>query len=274
MATAQRRRSSCAGTVALVRVAVMQTTPASDVDHNLHRLADALTTAARLSADVLVTPEMFVSGYAIGADAVRAAARPVDGEHTERIASMAAAAGVAVVAGLPELADHQVFNTAVLISATGTLVTSYRKSHLYGHLDHSQFAPGDTLSEVVELAGLRVALAICFDIEFPEVARTLTRRGAHAILVPTANWLETVNTRLVPARAAENGTSVVYANYCGAEGPKRYCGSSCVVDPWGNDVVRTADDEAVLVGQITADACVEARSRIDYLGQRRPELYA
>lgn len=261
------------GTVGPVRVAVMQTTPAADVDHNLQRLADALEIAARQEADVLVTPEMFLSGYNIGADAVRAAARPIDGERIERIAELTDRAGVAAVVGLPELADGDVFNVAALVSSTGELLTSYRKTHLYGDLDRSQFSAGDALGEVVDLAGLRVALAICFDIEFPEVARTLTARGADAILVPTANWLDTVNTRLVPTRGEENGTYVVYANYWGPEGDKRYCGQSCVVDPWGNDVLRMGEGERILVGEMTASAAAEARSQIDYLPQRRPELY-
>ena len=251
----------------------MQTTPAADVDHNFQRLADALEIAARQAADLLVTPEMFLSGYNIGADAVRTAARPIDGEHLDRLASLTDRAGVAVAVGLPELDGDQVFNTAALVSSTGDLLTSYRKTHLYGDLDASQFSAGDTLGDVVEIGGLQVALAICFDIEFPEVARTLTARGAQAILVPTANWLATVNTRLVPARAEENGTHVVYANYWGPERDKRYCGQSCVVDPWGNDVLRMGDGERVLVGDMTAGAVTEARRQIDYLAERRPDLY-
>lgn len=251
----------------------MQTTPASDVDHNFQRLADALEIAARREADVLVTPEMFLSGYNVGAAAVRAAARPIDGEHVTRIAELTARAGVAAVVGLPELHEGDVYNAAALISSTGELLTSYRKTHLYGDLDAAQFAAGDRLSEITDLAGLRVGLAICFDIEFPEVARTLTARGADAILVPTANWLDTVNTRLVPARGEENGTYVVYANYWGPERDMRYCGQSCVVDPWGNDVLRMGEGERILVGEMTAGAAAKARSQIDYLSERRPDLY-
>lgn len=251
----------------------MQTTPAADVDHNFQRLSDALEIASRQAADVLVTPEMFLSGYNIGTDAVRRAARSLDGEHVERLAELTDRAGVAAAVGLPELDGDQVFNSVVLMSSTGELLTSYRKTHLYGDLDASQFSAGDALGAVVELGGLQVALAICFDIEFPEVARTLTARGADAILVPTANWLDTVNTRLVPARAEENGTYVVYANYWGPEGDKRYCGQSCVVDPWGNDVLRMSEGERILVGDMTAGAASEARSQIDYLAERRLALY-
>ena len=111
----------------------------------------------------------------------------------------------------------------------------------------------------------------------PLVAATTERLahgyGADAILVPTANWLDTVNTRLVPARAEENGTYVVYANYWGPEGDKRYCGQSCVVDPWGNDVLRMGEGERILVGDMTAGAAATARAQIDYLAQRRPALY-
>ena len=72
----------------------MQTTPAADVDHNVQRLADALEIASRQAADVLVTPEMFLSGYNIGPDAVRRTAQPLGGEHVERLADLASGAGV------------------------------------------------------------------------------------------------------------------------------------------------------------------------------------
>ena len=256
-----------------MRVALMQTNPSSDVDHNVGRLRDALEIAARQGADVLVTPEMFLSGYAIGPDATRAAAEPIDGALVENVMTAAADAGVAVVTGLPELADRRVFNCAILVSSTGELLTSYRKSHLYGELDRSQYLAGDRLGEVVDLAGFRVALTICFDIEFAEVGRTLAMRGAQVIFTPTANWLDTVNTRMVPTRAEENGVYVVYANYVGREGEQAYCGQSCIVDPSGNDVIRIETGERVLVGALSLGAVTSAQAAIDYLGERRPELY-
>lgn len=254
-------------------MAVLQANPDPDVDHNLARLTDALRVAANQGANVLVTPEMFLSGYDIGPERVRAAAQTIDGPLVQALRVSAASAGVALVAGWPELDRDRVYNTATLISSAGDVLTSYRKSHLYGALDRAQFSAGDALGEVVELDGVNVALAICFDIEFPEVPRALSVAGAQAILVPTANWLATVNTRLVPTRGEENGSYIVYANYSGAEGDRRYCGLSCIVDPRGDDVARLGEGEGIAVGDVDPAAVVAAREQCDYFGGLRPELY-
>ncbi len=83
-------------------------------------------------------------------------------------------------------------------------------------------------------------MAICYDIEFPEFARELKRRGADVIVVPTANmepYFEVPNT-FIRARALENGIFVVYANYCGTEGDLKYTGLSGVTGPDGIDLAR------------------------------------
>ena len=258
-----------------IRVAVMQAEPSPDIANNVERLTAGVANAADQGADVIITPEMFLSGYDIGPAAARAAAEPIDGPLIEQVRSMAESAGIAIVTGWPELEDEAVYNSVVMVSAAGDVLTSYRKSHLYGDLDRSQFSAGDRLGDVVDLAGVPVALAICFDIEFPEVTRSLAQRGAHAVLVPTANWLPTVNTRMVPTRGEENGIYVVYTNYCGAEGERAYCGQSCIVDPSGNDVVRFApgDGEGLAIDELSAGAVTEARASCDYFSNLRPEVY-
>ena len=129
-----------------------------------------------------------------------------------------------MLAGLPTLgAEGRVFNTVHLADRTGAARASYAKTHLYGAVDRAQFAPGPALAAPVELDGWKLGLAICYDIEFPEVARALALAGAEAILVPTANMLpfDGVATRLVPARAEENAVFVAYANYVGRRGRLR-----------------------------------------------------
>ena len=130
-------------------------------------------------------------------------------------------------------ADGRVFNTVHLADRTGGRLARYAKTHLYGAVDRAQFAPGPALAAPVELDGWKLGLAICYDIEFPEVARALALAGAEAILVPTANMLpfESVATRLVPARAEENAVFLAYANYVGADDAFTYFGRSCVCDP-------------------------------------------
>jgi predicted amidohydrolase len=118
-------------------------------------------------------------------------------------------------------------------------------------------------------------LAICYDIEFPELARTLALAGADAILAPTANMApyDSVATRLVPARAEENAVFIAYANYVGAEPPFDYFGLSCVCDPTGADIARAGDGETMIFADLDKAALAAARASATHLADRRPELY-
>lgn len=259
-----------------MRIALLQCAPgAPDTAAGLARLDAAAARAAAAGAAVLVTPEMFLTGYAIGADAVAGLAEPGDGPAAEAAAAIARRHGVALLYGCPERDGAAVYNAVRLVGADGAPVAAYRKTHLFGDLDRAQFAAGDAPSPVVTLAGLRMGLAICYDIEFPEVARSLALAGAEAVLVPTANMVpfESVATRLVPARAEENTVFVAYANYVGREGGLAYCGLSCVVAPDGGDLARAGTEETLLVADLDRARLDAARSQLTYLRDRRPGLY-
>lgn len=260
-----------------MRIALLQCAPgAPDIAAGLARLEAAAGRAAAAGAALLVTPEMFLTGYAIGAAAAARLAEPADGPAAAAASGIARRHGIALLYGWPERgADGRVYNAAQLLGADGAALAGYRKTHLFGAVDRAQFRAGDRLSPVVELGGLRVAVAICYDIEFPEVARSLALAGAEAILVPTANMtpFESVATRLVPARAEESTVFVAYANYVGRERDFAYCGLSCVVAPDGRDLARAGDGETLLVAELERGRLDAARTQLGYLRDRRPELY-
>lgn len=257
-----------------MRIAALQCPPGGR--RALDRLDAALAETAQAGADLLVTPEMLLSGYAIGAEAVAAAAAPTGEGLWRQAATLARRHGVALAVGGPLATPHGPANAAVLFDAAGEVRAVYAKTHLYGAVDRAQFVAGDALSPVVDLGAHRVALAICYDVEFPEVARSLALAGAEILLVPTANMapFDSVCTRLVPARAEENGLAVVYANYVGAEADFVYCGRSCVSGPDGADLARAgAQEEVLLIADLAPDAVATARARVPYLAERRPDLY-
>ena len=260
-----------------MRIALLQCAPgAPDTAAGLGRLDAAAARAAAAEAALLVTPEMFLTGYAIGAYAVQRLAEPADGPAARAAAAIARRHGVALLYGWPERCDDgAVYNAVQLLGADGTALAGYRKTHLFGDLDRAQFGAGDRLSPVVELGGFRLGLAICYDIEFPEVARALALAGAEAILVPTANMtpFESVARRLVPARAEESTVFVAYANYVGRESGFEYCGLSCVVAPDGSDLARAGTGEELLVAELERGRLDAARAQLGYLRDRRPELY-
>ena len=255
-----------------MRLALLQTYPVTGVDQGFEALDRWAAEAKARDADVLITPEMFMSGYAIGAEAVREAADAIDPAALSEIAWKH---GVALVVGLPERDGEHIYNAAWLIDAEGKIRLRYHKTHLFGDVDRAQFSAGQTLSEVVELGGFRVSLGICYDIEFPELARDAAVKGAEAILVPTANMepFTSVPMRLVPARAEENAVYVAYANYIGPEAQFVYCGLSCLSGPNGEDVARAALEECLLIGEISHDAIVETRRVLTHLPDRRTDLY-
>lgn len=255
-----------------MRVALAQCAPGpGDVPGNLHRL-DGFAAAG---ADLVVTPEMFLTGYAIGADAVRALAEPADGPSAAAVAALARQHRTAVLYGYPESDGGQVFNAVALVGPDGSRIAGYRKTHLFGELDRAQFGAGADGPAVIELDGWRLGLLICYDVEFPETVRGLALAGADAVLVPTANMsgYDRVPATLVPARAYENQVYVGYANLAGREGGLVYGGLSCMAGPDGADVVRAGRGEELLVARLDRDALTASRRDNPFLADRRPELY-
>ncbi|CRM28876.1 carbon-nitrogen hydrolase family protein [Pseudomonas sp. 8 R 14] len=258
-----------------MRVALYQCPPLPlDVAGNLKRLHQLAHEAS--GADVLVLPEMFLTGYNIGAEAVGALAEAQDGESAQAVAEIAQSAGLAILYGYPERAeDGQIYNAVQLIDAHGQRLCNYRKTHLFGDLDHSMFSAGDDDFPLVELNGWKLGFLICYDLEFPENTRRLALAGAELILVPTANMVpfDFVADVTVRARAFENQCYVAHANYCGHEGDIQYCGQSSIAAPDGQRIAQAGLDEALIVGTVDRQSILDARAANHYLQDRRPELY-
>jgi 5-aminopentanamidase len=230
------------------RVAVYQGSAArADKKANLATTAQVAQAASALESDVLVLPEMFLTGYNIGLLAHELAETP-DGPSLVEIGDIARRTRCAIVVGFPEWNGTHTFNSAAVFDARGTLLSVYRKIHLFGPEEKKLFSPGEELA-IVDLAGCRVGIAICYDIEFPEMARELKRRGAEIVLVPTANMTPywEIPTTLVRARALENAITVAYANHCGQDGNLDYTGLSGITGPDGMDLVRAGPNTSALL---------------------------
>jgi len=242
---------------------------------NLARLARVAGRAREHGAELLIAPELFLTGYAIGAEAVSRLAEPIDGPSLTAAAEIARRAEIAVLFGFPERADGKIYNTAVLIDAGGAIVASYRKTHLFGDVDREQFADGEVEPGIFEFRGFKVGMLICYDVEFPETVRAHALNGADLVIVPTALMqpFDVVAKILIPARAYENQLFVAYVDRCGREAPFDYCGLSCVVGPDGADLARAGRGEELIFADLDRDALAESRAQNTHLNDRRPELY-
>ncbi|WP_109513523.1 carbon-nitrogen hydrolase family protein [Pseudomonas ovata] len=260
-----------------MRIALYQCPPLPlDIDANLARLARQAEAAAQQGAQLLVCPEMFLTGYNIGAAAVQRLAQPAEGEAARQIARIARHTGVAIAYGYPERGeDGRLYNAAQLIDAHGNRLGNYRKTHLFGDLDKNMFSAGDDQFPLIELDGWRLGLLICYDVEFPEAVRRLALAGAGLIVVPTANMMpfDFVCEVTVRARAFENQCYLAYVNYCGQEDTVHYCGLSSLNGPDGSRPALAGQEEQLLIADVQAQRIEDAKALNDYLGDRRAALY-
>jgi 5-aminopentanamidase len=256
-----------------MRLAIFQMAArAGNVPANLAAIEGAARQAAGGGADILLAPELAITGYGAG-EALGRLAEPLDGPTIGRLAAVAAGHGLALVTGFAERAGEAVYNSAVLLRPEGGRAI-YRKCQLYGDYEKHLFAPGPTAPDIIDLGNLKVGLLVCFDVEFPEYVRRLAARGAELILVPTAlpasEHAAFIATRIVPVRAFENQVFVAYANHVGRDEAFAYAGLSCICAPDGSDLARAgADGETVLFADIAPDRFEQCRLDNPYLAERR-----
>ncbi|MFB7845293.1 carbon-nitrogen hydrolase family protein [Microbacterium sp. NPDC056052] len=245
-----------------------------DVDANLRTLDEYAERAATAGADLLLTPEMFVTGYNIGDRAGVHARLPL----AERVGDIAARRRIRIAAGLPLPLHSGTTNSVVLLDEDGRVRARYDKTHLFGSLDRCMFAPGAALPDApVEICGVMVSFLICYDVEFPEAVRAAARAGTELLLVPTAQMepFAFVPEHLIRVRAWENQIYLAYADRIGQEGELRYVGRSSIVAPSGDVLAAgNASDPALLLARIDPAEVTAAQERNPYLADARAELYS
>jgi predicted amidohydrolase len=131
----------------------------------------------------VVFPELFLSGYDLSR--AREYALTLDAPELGRVCTAAAEAEVAVAVGFPEQRGDRVYNSLALIDDGGEMAAVYRKLQLFGE-ERDVFEPGEALV-VARLAGRTIGPLICFDMEFPELARALALARADVLLTVSAN---------------------------------------------------------------------------------------
>ncbi|MGH3760621.1 carbon-nitrogen hydrolase family protein [Actinophytocola sp.] len=252
-------------TIAVLQLAAVP----GDVAGNVDRYLAALR-AHGGEADLVVTPELCLSGYDLALVAERGAelAEPLDGPAVTETRRLAAELDTTVVVGLLERDGDTLHDSAVVVTPGGA-VHSFRKTHLYP-AEVGHFAAGDRLVTVDTPAG-RLGPLICFEHAFPELATTLALAGTQLLVIPSAvpvgfEHLLRLRTR---ARAQDNQLFAVAANLAGGG----FCGGSLIAGPKGEVLAEAGPAEQVLWHTVDLGEIVRERVTEPALALRQPELY-
>lgn len=255
-----------------MKFALGQFAATDDIVENLTAIEAFMVQAARGDADYVVFPEaaMFVSAQL---PRLKGIAQSLDGDYVGTIRGFARDYHVGVVAPMWERDGDAVYNTLVVIDASGEIVTSYRKVHLYdafGFKESDVITPSNRTDAVTfDVGDLRPGLSTCYDLRFPESARALIDAGADIIILPAA-WLpgplkEDHWVTLARARAIENTAYVVAVNQAAPVST----GGSLVIGPDGVITAALGPDPQLRIVELDSAQIESARSTNPSLSNRR-----
>jgi predicted amidohydrolase len=242
-------------------------------------LEHGLSLASTVTADLVVIPELWASGYVFSshAEVARLAEDATRGLTARTIAAAARREKRHYVIGFAERHRGSFYNSAMLVGPSGVKAV-YRKLHLFER-EQEWFSPGNIKLAVTRVGPARVGMLICFDWRFPEAARVLALLGADVIAHPS-NLVYKNAQRIMVARSFENRVYTITANRTGTEtrpgGAVPFTGNSQIVDCLG-EVVANANktqDVAKAVDCDLAHARDKAMSPLTHLWKsRRPDFY-
>jgi predicted amidohydrolase len=211
-----------------------------NIDANINKAALMIDNA---DAGLLVLPELFNTGYHFASvQETRDLAEKIPaGKTTKALCSIAQKKNIHIVAGIAEIADGSLYNSAVLVSPTGYVAT-YRKIHLFNE-EKLWFQPGNKGFDIYDIGPIKIGIMICYDWYFPESARILALQGADVICHPSNLVLPYCQDSMV-TRCLENKIYAITANRTGYEdrNGKRfsYTGKSQITAPDGSILYRAA----------------------------------
>lgn len=244
-------------------------------EYNLVKIEQAIEEAYSQKADLLVLPEMFLTGFLPKSRLIELS-ESRQGESMKRIQTKLAKYPMHLVYTFPEFVSEDiVYNTSCLIHLNGTPIEYYRKVHLF---DDERYCVNRSNEWIdVKIDNVRIGILTCYDLEFPEAARVLALKGIDLLVAPSANMspYEHRHRIFITSRALENHIFVAYCNRVGLNSRYEYHGQSAVISPNGDVLLDIGNDqEAVKVVEINISDVEKSKSVFNYIKERRPELYS
>lgn len=261
-----------------IKVGYVQTHPKfGEKKANVDQALEMLSTE---SADLMVLPELFNSGYQFTSksEAAGLAEEIPSGYTTRRLIKLAREKRMYLVAGIAEKKGRHLYNSAILVGPAG-FIDVYRKIHLF-YEEKLWFTAGNKQIKAYDIGKARIGIMICFDWFFPEISRILALLGAEIICHPSNLVLPHCPQAMI-TRSLENRVYSVTANRVGFEERDEkerlsFIGFSQIVSPKGEVLHRASGEKLAL--QVLEINPLEARkksiNRYNHLFEdRRPDFY-
>lgn len=258
-----------------------------DFAANLAKIADFAKRAKSDGAELVVFPEMSDTGYSM--PVIQKHAKAWSEGAVGEIQKMAKENSIAIVAGISDRHGDSIFNAQVFVDSGGDVLGKYRKTHLVtaAPLDERVcFSAGDEFvackmgppsQSSGAASGFKVGLSICYDLRFPEMARTLVLKHDANVIVNSSAWpvIRAEHLRILArARAVENQSYFIIANRVGTDDGVTLCGGSMIIDPAGKILAEaSAHGEELIRAEISTEEIAAVRRRVPAFDHRRGDLY-
>ncbi|MEG0601476.1 MAG: amidohydrolase [Mucinivorans sp.] len=208
-----------------------------DVEQNLRSARRAVLAS---SADLVVLPEMFATGFSMNSDRI---SQSMQGSIVSQMTDLARDSGRALIFSAAIAHDGVHYNRLFFITPQGGVERTYDKRHTFRMAGENEHYASGYDRVVVEYLGVRICTLICYDLRFPVFSRF---RGDYDVLVYVASWpgVRSFAWRtLLAARAIENQAYVVGVNRVGDDPAEHYLGDTMILDFKGEPLARAARDE-------------------------------
>ena len=257
-----------------VAIYQMEIAPAKK-EENLKKVKQQIALHHNTGLDLVVLPELFSTGFAYSH--FSGLAEELDNSITLKfLGKICEEHNISIASSFLVKGQKSDFyqNIGFILHPSKGLIYTYRKIHLWAN-EKDYFQPGTDISEPIDIDGkAKVGLAICYDMRFPEVAKSMVLKGAE-VIITVAAWpsarLHHFNL-LAAARALENTTYHIAVNRMGVDmEPKviSYKGSSRIIDPLGNVIAGAGNHEQIITATLRPAVLQYARDNIPVIKDRR-----
>lgn len=258
-----------------LKVSIIQmNVKAEDPRFNRAKAKSLIESAAIEKPDIIILPEMWTTGFYF--NKINEISDMEGMPTLNLIKDMATKYNTNIISGsFVNIMQEKRYNSAFVINRKGDIVANYNKIHLFKTMQENEYFTSGNEICIFEIEGIKCGLIICYDLRFPELTRRLVLQGIKILFV-SAQWpsarVEHWNI-LLRARAIENQIFIVACNVAGKYEQDEFNGNSMIISPLGEIIDIFDYKEQYKSFDININMINLIKSRIDYLTDRKPDLY-